>query len=90
MTTFRIDDMTCGHCVGSITRALQALDPSMDIQVDLATHRVEIGATAVPVARLASAINDAGYTPVEIQTAVSAENAAISARSGCCGGCGGR
>jgi copper chaperone len=87
MTTYRIDDMTCGHCVGTITRALQALDPAMEVQVDLATHRVEIGATAVPAARLAAAINDAGYTPLELQKAGGIVIAAKSARSGCCGGC---
>jgi copper chaperone len=88
MTTFRIDDMTCGHCVGTITRALQALDPAMEVQVDLATHHIEIGATAVPAARLAAAINDAGYTPLELQTAGRTDNAATSSRSSCCGGCG--
>jgi copper chaperone len=88
MTTFRIDDMSCGHCASTITRALQVLDPAMDVQVDLTTHRVEISATSVPAAMLAAAIKDAGYGLVELQTAGSTDKSADPARSGCCGGCG--
>jgi copper chaperone len=66
MTTFRIDDMSCSHCVGRITQALHALDPAMVVQVDLATHQVEIGSTQVTAAALSAAISEAGYTPLEV------------------------
>jgi copper chaperone len=63
MTTFRVADMTCGHCVGSITRAVQEADAGARVDVDLHQHRVTISqATATPQA-LAHAIREAGYTP---------------------------
>jgi len=40
MITFEVNDMTCGHCVSSITRAVKALDPAAKVQIDLAAHRV--------------------------------------------------
>ena len=42
MVTFKVDDMTCGHCVSSITQAVRAIDPTARVTVDLAMHRVQI------------------------------------------------
>ena len=64
MITFRVDDMSCGHCVGAITRALKQADPGAEVQVDLATHRVQVQPAAANAQALAAAIEDAGYTPV--------------------------
>jgi copper chaperone len=92
MTTFRIDDMTCSHCVGTITQALQALDPGVLVHVDLAAHQVEIGSTHIAAAALSATISEAGYTPLEIPTQRAFAPATDSARSGggcCCGGGGG-
>ena len=80
MTTFQVDDMTCGHCVSSITKAVKGVDPSASVSIDLATHRVDIGSTQADPAKLSAAIKEAGYTP-------SAQlNAAQPKRSGCCCG----
>ena len=80
MTTFQVDDMTCGHCVSSITNAIKGVDPRASISIDLATHRVDIGSTQAEAAKLSAAIQEAGYTP-------SAQlSAAQPKRSGCCCG----
>ena len=42
MTSFDIPNMTCGHCVRSITEAVQAVDPAAQVQADLANHRVHV------------------------------------------------
>ena len=34
MQVFRVDDMTCGHCVQAITRAVKAVDPEASVVVD--------------------------------------------------------
>ncbi len=60
---FQVQDMSCGHCVKSITAAVKAADPQADVRVDLAAHRVEIDAAAASAATLQSAIREAGFTP---------------------------
>lgn len=39
---FDVKDMTCGHCVRSITQALTSADPGAQVAIDLARQRVEI------------------------------------------------
>lgn len=64
MITFTVNDMTCGHCVGSITKAVKAADPGAQVHADVATHRVQIDSASASAATLAAAITEAGYTPV--------------------------
>jgi copper chaperone len=64
MIAFEVNDMTCGHCVSSITKAVKALDKDAAVRIDLATHRVEVEPARADAAQLAAAIEDAGYTPV--------------------------
>lgn len=66
MIAFEVKDMSCGHCVGTVTQALKAVDPAATVDIDLARHRVEIGATGADPQRLSDAIRDAGYTPVAV------------------------
>lgn len=83
MVTFKVDDMTCGHCVSSITKAVQAMDPNAQVTVDLAAHRVQIDSTLADETQQRDAIREAGYAPVPVQDgAPSIERPA--ARSGCC------
>jgi len=37
MTTIKVKGMRCGHCVASVTKALEALDGATNVRVDLAT-----------------------------------------------------
>lgn len=69
MVTFEVQDMSCNHCVASITRAVQAVDVNAHLQFDLAQHRVQIDAPAAETAALATAIQEAGYTPVAVDGA---------------------
>jgi len=64
MIAFKIDDMTCGHCVQTITQAVKGVDAGATLRIDLASHRVEIDSTKLDASRLQDAIADAGYTPV--------------------------
>ena len=64
MIAFDVQDMTCGHCVSTVTKAVQAADRDARVRVDLATHRDEIEPAAADAERLAEAIRAAGYTPV--------------------------
>ena len=64
MITFEVNDMTCGHCAGAITRAVKGVDSDAAVEVDLATHRVRIEPRSADEAALQEAIREAGYTPV--------------------------
>lgn len=66
MIAFEVKDMSCGHCVSTITKAVTAVDSGAKLRVDLASHRVEIEPAAAGAAQFAAAISQAGYTPVPI------------------------
>ena len=85
MTSFEVKDMTCGHCVSTITKAVRAVDQGAKVHIDLATHRVNIDPTEADAAELSAAIRKAGYTPVAVEAAVEhVAGKAAPARSGCC------
>ena len=64
MTTIELTlpAMTCGHCVKSVTAAVQRLDPQAQVSTDLATHRVRVDTSAAQ-AGVVRALTDAGYPP---------------------------
>jgi copper chaperone len=64
MVAFEVNDMTCGHCVSTVTQALKQLDRDAKVTIDLARHRVEIESGAADAQALRDAIAQAGYTPV--------------------------
>ena len=87
MITFQVDDMTCGHCVSTITKAVKAIDGGAKLQFDLATHRVVIEPAESAAAELSDAIKEAGYTPVAVAAiAHPATTSVAPVRKGCCCG----
>lgn len=64
MIAFEVNDMSCGHCVSSITKAVQAVDPQARVDIDLASRRVQIAPAQADAERLGNAIREAGFTPV--------------------------
>ncbi len=85
MVTFEVDDMTCGHCVSAITKAVVLVDPGAKVQIDLASHRVQVEPSASSADVLSDAIRVAGYTPVAVAGAM-APAVKASPRQGCCCG----
>jgi copper chaperone len=62
MIELTIPTMTCGHCVKTVTRTVQQVDPAAKVEVDLAEHRVRIGSALAPHA-FDAALTEEGYTP---------------------------
>ena len=60
MYQFIVEDMTCGHCVASVTKAVQAVDPAAQVTIDLASKKVTVG-SSFDVQKISAAIVDAGY-----------------------------
>ncbi|TAL91022.1 MAG: copper chaperone [Candidimonas sp.] len=63
MIEFEVKDMTCGHCVDTITRVVKETAPTTCVDIDLPTHLVRIDGVSSPDA-IERAIREVGYTPV--------------------------
>ena len=85
MKTFQLNDMTCGHCVSAVTKAVKGIDPAAYVSVNLATKRLEVDSAAVDARSIQSAIAVAGYTAVEEVGGAELVRGARS--SSCCGSC---
>lgn len=57
---FRIENMTCGGCAKSVTKAIQSVDPNAQIETDPASRMVRVETTATPEA-LRQVLEEAGY-----------------------------
>lgn len=82
MQAFRVDDMTCGHCASTITKALKETDPNARVTIDLGQHLVMVEPTEADTQELSNAISEAGYTPVPVEARTVI---AQPAKAGCCG-----
>ena len=60
MYELQVENMSCAHCVKSVTEAVQRVDPQASVAVDLGTKKVSIG-SACALQPFAAAIADAGY-----------------------------
>jgi copper chaperone len=60
MIELTLPDMTCGHCVRTVTETVQRLDPQARVTTDLATHTARIETTA-DAGAVRAALADEGY-----------------------------
>ncbi len=84
MLAFEVNDMTCGHCAGTITKAIHAANQNAKVSIDLARHLVTIEPGSTNEPDLEQVIRQAGYTPVAVQAAATA---APAGSKSCCGHC---
>ncbi len=66
MLKFQVKDMTCGHCVRTITAAVAAVDGAAVVTIDLAAHQVSVAHATNPRV-IEETIRDAGYTPMKLE-----------------------
>jgi copper chaperone len=71
---FAVQNMTCAHCVRTITRALQAVDSGVEVAVDLAGGTVTVNGV-LDAAQAIAAMQAEGYP---------AQALAEAAVGGCC------
>ena len=62
MHEFTIADMSCGHCVGVITRTVQQLDPQARVETDLASKKVRVESSQARDV-IVHVLDEAGYAP---------------------------
>jgi len=65
MTSFQVIDMTCNHCVKSITNSVHSVAPEAGVLCDVSTHTVSVSGEHDPK-RVEQAIKEAGYTPIKL------------------------
>jgi copper ion binding protein len=64
-TTFRVDGMTCDHCVQAVVREVGVVDGVSEVSVDLTSGLATVSTTApVDRADISAAVDEAGYTLV--------------------------
>jgi copper chaperone len=61
MYEFKVEGMTCGHCIQAITKSLSELDHGAKVMADLPSQTVRVESTQDP-RTLAVEIEEAGYT----------------------------
>jgi len=79
MIELRVEGMTCGHCVSAVTRAVKAVDPEANVQVDLGTGKVRVDSRSSADA-LGKAIAEAGYPA----SPAGGQAPAAQKKGGCC------
>lgn len=62
MHQFHLPDMTCGHCVATVTETVKALDSAATLDFEREARQVKI-ASALSRDALAVALGEAGYPP---------------------------
>lgn len=65
MHVFKVEGMSCGHCVKTVTQAIQAADAQAQVEVDLGAAEVRVS-SVLDAAQLTALINKAGY-PAQAQ-----------------------
>ena len=62
MIELTLPNMTCGHCVRTVTETVQRVDAQAKVEIDLPAHRVRIESPQPPQA-FTAALADEGYPP---------------------------
>jgi copper chaperone CopZ len=62
-TRFQIDGMTCGHCAGTIEKALRASLPEVEPVLEVAEKRLvaTFDPGKIAVSQIVSVVGEAGY-----------------------------
>lgn len=63
--TYRVEGMTCGHCVSAVREEISVLDGVSDVDVNLETGAVVVTSNAdLDPQAVADAVDEAGYVLV--------------------------
>ena len=65
--SLKIEGMTCGHCVMSVTKELEKVPGATNVSVDLASATAHVTTDgSVTDAQLAEAVDEAGYKLISV------------------------
>ena len=63
--SFHVEDMTCGHCAGTIKNAIETGLPGTQVEADPASKLVSVRGSS-DLASIKALVAKAGYTPVAV------------------------
>mgnify|MGYP006159051559 FL=1 len=63
---FHIADMTCGHCVSMVTKAILAADTDAKVEVNLTDKTLQLSSDLSP-AEVIDVLTAAGYPATEVK-----------------------
>lgn len=64
---YLVEGMTCGHCVGSVKREVEAIDGVTEALVDLEARSLTVHADReITPAAVREAVDEAGYTLITV------------------------
>jgi copper chaperone len=61
---FHVENMTCGGCAKSVTKAIQSVDPAASIETDPATRKVVVTSSRAR-SEFEAVLVEAGYPATE-------------------------
>ena len=61
---FHLDDMTCGGCARTVTKAIKMVDPDANVVTNPPARLVDVQ-TSAPKEQIATALREAGFPPRE-------------------------
>jgi copper chaperone len=68
MAEFKVEGMSCQHCVAAVTRSIHEIDSAAQVQVNL-EHGSVVVASTKGIDALKEAIDEAGYTVISAKAA---------------------
>jgi copper chaperone len=60
--TLRVEDMTCGHCAGTIKKAIETGLPGTSVEADPTSKLVSVHGST-DLSSIKALVTEAGYTP---------------------------
>ena len=60
--SLRVEDMTCGHCAGTIRKAIETGLPGTSVEADPASKLVSVRGSS-DLTLIKALVTEAGYTP---------------------------
>jgi Cu+-exporting ATPase len=60
-TVFQVEKMSCSKCAGRVTKAIQSAQAAAEVNIDLASGKVEVEPSPADPAAIARIITEAGY-----------------------------
>ena len=60
MASYQVDGMSCGGCAASVTKAIQAVLPGVEVEIDLEAKRVSVTPDSDD-ALVQQAVEEAGF-----------------------------